>query len=150
MKYALLLLTITALTWGQSKQAKQSVEAPAITASDAQDTAPHFPRKYLVRLTSKPDLMLTVQCADSDYESLGRSCDGTVRQPDEKAVFFRVSQTGYLPKGDTVAEHIFDPVIVPELKRLSKQIADQDAAYRAAWPYQFKDKNGQVWVKAPK
>ncbi len=152
MKIAIMFTLICAGLFGQQKQTKQPgavVELPPIQARDSPSEAPTFARKYLVRLTSKPQLTLSVACEDHRYLD-GRECSGAVMQSDEKYVNFTVSDTGrYTGSGDTVAEHIFDPVIVPELKTLSRRIAGMDAQYRASWPYQFVDKSGQVWVKAP-
>lgn len=148
MKTQLLLLIIAlGCAWGQTKQVakqpqKQAESAPVISSDDAPDDPPKFKRKYSAKLASKPGITLTVECADFIGE---RWCTATVRQPDEKYVSFRLDHN-YAP-GESIAGKIIDPMLVPELQRLTKIMHQMDGFYREANPSQWKDNDGSRWQK---
>jgi len=140
----LLIALLAGCAFGQVKQKAAPRPESAITSSDLAEEPPQFKRKYSIKLSSKPGLTLSLECEDNHIWER-RTCMGTLMQPDEKAAHFYIGGLG--TPSESVAEHIFDPVIVPEVKRLTIEMYSADTQWRATNPQEFKTKDGNRWIK---
>jgi hypothetical protein len=147
-----LMLTISLLAQQKGPAAKSAVvkpPLPEIRSEDQAEDPPEFRRKYSATLTSKPGITMILECKDDRIWG-DRECNATLRQSDEKSVSFPVSGRGaaYRLSYDNVADKVLDPVIVPEVKRLTEVMHLQDVKYKLMDPSEFKTADGFRWRKA--
>lgn len=127
------------LKGGPQVEVPQPVQEAAplhdLTIKDIPDDAPDFRREYSTTIAR--GIVVTIEIRKGHGNET--YTNGELRQPDRKYIFF---------DPDRPAEKIIDPVLLPEIEVVCREIAKVDSQWRARPILEFTDKAGQRWVRA--
>jgi len=115
---------------------KQSPDTPSgISIKSKPESPPEFGRTYTT--ATEPGVVIKVEIKNWRYCS-DTYTTGVLTQPDGKWIIFDVKR---------VADRIIDPVLLPAVESVVKEILKIDAAFRKTKPTEFTDEKGVTWIR---
>jgi hypothetical protein len=115
---------------------KQSPDTPSgISIKSKPEDPPEFWRTYTA--ATETGVVIKVEIKNWTYSS-DTYTTGVLTQPDGKWITFDVKR---------VADRIIDPVLLPAVEAVVKEILKIDAAFRKTKPTEFTDEKGVTWIR---
>ena len=119
--------------WFKKKQSQET--SLGIQIKNNPEDPPEFSRTYTAATTG--GVVVEVDIKNWRYSS-DTYTNGVLTQPDGKWIIFDVKR---------VADKIIDPILLPSVEALVKEILAIDAAFRKTKPTEFTDEKGVTWVR---